>query len=39
VSEGFVHHGSAALPVIEDHGKRLRLIAGQPAYQHPHNAL
>ena len=25
---GFAHHGADALPVIEDEGKRLRLIAG-----------
>jgi redox-sensitive bicupin YhaK (pirin superfamily) len=28
MAPGFTHHGADALPVIEDKGKRLRLIAG-----------
>jgi redox-sensitive bicupin YhaK (pirin superfamily) len=28
IEPGFAHHGADALPVIEDDGKRLRLIAG-----------
>ena len=28
MAPGFAHHGADALPVIEDDGKRLRLIAG-----------